>query len=54
MSEVDVMEELKALVEQSPEFSDCTVTHTEEGGLGFLIDMPREGKFLVLVKREEE
>ena len=52
MSEVDVMEELKALVEQSPEFSDCTVTHAE--GLGFLIDMPREGKFLVLVKREEE
>ena len=54
MNEVDVMEELKALVEQSPEFSDCTVTHTEEGGLGFLIDMPREGQFVVVVRRAEE
>ena len=53
MNEVDVMEELRALVEQSPEFSDCTVKRADEG-LGFLIDMPREGRFVVTVRREEE
>lgn len=52
MTPVDVMEELKAQAEASTEFSDATITHAP--GPGFIIDVPREGRFLVVVTREEE
>ena len=48
MDEQDILEEIKALVERASVFSDATVEYTED--TSFEIDLPREGKFLVMVR----
>ena len=54
MDEQDILEEIKSLVERASVFSDATVTYADhlEGydGPRIIIDLPREGRFLLEVR----
>lgn len=48
MDEQDILEEIKALVERASVFSDATIDYGDDEG--FVIDLPREGRFVVTVR----